>query len=369
MKYKIITLFFILYSLFFIQLYGQTYERTRFESRSFKVYEKTSVEIKNKYGNIHLFNWEKDSVRIEIKLEVKASKESKVDKIFDYIEFDFSSSKFYIIAQTSFRQQGGFWSELSDLANTLFSGNNKAQIDYNIYMPNDIDIKLENKFGNIYCPNHLGKFDADLSNGDLRANRLTGETNLDLSFSNAGINYIENGQITGSYIDMDINSAKELDLDSKSSTYNIGEIGVMNLQSRRDKFFIDELASISGETSFSYLTVKRFSKSMRLNTDYGELKIKDVENEFNIVDINSKFSDITLELQDKLSCDIEVEYTESTTLEVPESLKEKKTSVIDEKEGISKMTAFIGNKNDTDARIKIKIKSGNIYLRQSLDIF
>ena len=87
MKYKVILWFFILYSLSFIKLYGQTYERTRFESRSFKVYDKTSLEIINKYGNIHLFNWEKDSVRIEIKLEVKANKEAKVDKIFDYIEF------------------------------------------------------------------------------------------------------------------------------------------------------------------------------------------------------------------------------------------------------------------------------------------
>ncbi len=140
----------------------QTFEKSRQESRTFKVYEQTTLEIENKYGNIHVFPWAKDSVKIEIDLQVKANKQSKVDKIFDYISFEFSDSKYYVIARTEFRaNQSSFWAEVTDVANTVFSGNNKTQINYNIFLPATMDIKLENKFGNIYCTDHAGKFEVD----------------------------------------------------------------------------------------------------------------------------------------------------------------------------------------------------------------
>jgi len=135
MKYKIIFFLSVYVFLWPVLLNAQPYERSKEEIRSFKVYKQTTLEIYNKYGNIHLFPWEKDSVKIKIELNVKANKQSKVDKIFEYINFEFSNTKYYIIARTQLKQHGTFWSEVSDLANTLFSGNNKAQIDYYIYLP------------------------------------------------------------------------------------------------------------------------------------------------------------------------------------------------------------------------------------------
>ncbi len=370
MNYKIIIGITLLLMPYAFKGFGQTFERGRKESRSFKLYDRTSLEINNKYGNVHLFNWDKDSVKIEIDLKVRANKESKVDKIFDYIDFEFSDSRYYIIAHTTFRQNlGGFWSELSDLANTVFSGNNKAQIDYNVYLPSNINVKLENKFGNIYCTNREGKFEVSLSNGDLRANKLNGETELNLSFGNVGINHIENGKLIGSYVDMDLSSAVELFVESKSSTYNFEKIGVLNLKSRRDKFYIDEITSISGETSFSYLSIKRFSNYLRLTTEYGEVKLKGVKPGFKMVELNSKYSDIIMQLSNMVNCNVDLNHTESTGLILPDTFKGKSKSIIDEKEGTANTKGYFGNKEEAEAEIKINIKSGSVSFMDEINLF
>ena len=68
MRYK--TIFFLSVYVFLwpVLLNAQPYERSKEETRSFKVYKQTTLEIYNKYGNIHLFPWEKDSVKIKIEL-------------------------------------------------------------------------------------------------------------------------------------------------------------------------------------------------------------------------------------------------------------------------------------------------------------
>ena len=104
--------------------------------------------------------------------------------VFEHkINFEFSNTKYYIIARTQLKQdQNAFWAEVSDLANTIFSGNNKTQIYHFIFMPASITVTFENKFGNIYSTDHNGKITVKLSNGDFKANNLSGDVNLDFSF-------------------------------------------------------------------------------------------------------------------------------------------------------------------------------------------
>ena len=49
-------------------------------------------------------------------------------------------------------------------------------------MPASITVTFENKFGNIYSTDHNGKITVKLSNGDFKANNLSGDVNLDFSF-------------------------------------------------------------------------------------------------------------------------------------------------------------------------------------------
>lgn len=364
MRYKAILFLSVYVLLWPVLLNAQPYERSSEETHTFKVFEPTSLEVYNKYGNIHLFPWEKDSVKIRIELNVKANKESKVDKIFEYINFEFSNTKYYIIARTELKQQGSFWSEVSDLANTLFSGNNKAQIDYYIYLPKDMPAKFENKFGNIYSTDHSGKFEVSISNGDFKANNIEGYLELDLSFGSATINSIETGKLNINYGEVELNKANDLTLKSKSSTFHIEEVETLSVISKRDKFKIDNIKSLSGETSFSYITLKDFTSDLSMKTSYGEVKLEDINPNFNIIDLTSNYTDILLTIPEQASLSIDITHSGSTGIIYEKQYEGIKTEVIDEKEDIKKTSGIIGGSSNPERNIKIMTKSGTVTFKK-----
>ena len=59
---------------------AQQYEKSRALVQSYPTTDETSVQIINKYGNIHVLPWEEDSIRFEINIKVEANKQSKTDK-------------------------------------------------------------------------------------------------------------------------------------------------------------------------------------------------------------------------------------------------------------------------------------------------
>lgn len=346
---------------------AQVFEREKTVSRSYAVQKETTLEISNKYGNIHLFTWKKDSVRIIIKVDVKANKQSKADNIFEYIDFDFSHTKYYIIANTQLRSnKGSFWSEVTDLANTIFSGNNRAQINYDVYLPAAMEVKLENKFGNIYFSDFSGKTTIKLSNGDLKANDFSAPTSLHLSFGNASIHSLQKGEITASYADIELNTAQQLEVESKSSTFQIHQLDVLKLDSRRDKINIDQLSGLTGSTSFTYLTVKDFSGYIQLSTSYGELSLEDIHANFHLIELDAAYSDINLSFPESLGCDFKVMHTSASSISFPDHFKTIHDAVVDEKADQYKLSGRIGEQANGKGKIDINLKAGKLVLRNTL---
>ena len=366
MRFKLVV-FISIYS-FLIPAFAspQVYERNRHESKAWKVSKETSLEIYNKYGNIHLFTWDKDSVRVNIDLQIKAGKESKVDKIYEYIDFEFSDNKYYVIARTRLNQQSEFWAEVSDLANTFFSSGTKVQIDYSVYIPQSINIKIENKFGNIYTTDHFGKMSVILSNGDFKANDLKGSTDMNVSFGNAAINSIESGKLNLNYSELVLGNAANLTIDSKSSTLNIEKAGMLNINSKRDKYNINQLSVLSGKTSFSYLTIKSFGSDLTLNTDYGEVNLEGISPEFKLIDLTSSYTDIVLKIPAKSSYAVDISHSVSTVITAPEDYSALKSETIDKKADLYRTKGTAGNGILKKGKVTIKSQSGKIIFKEAL---
>lgn len=342
---------------------AQDYERTEQISKSFEVYPQTSLEIYNKYGNVHLFPGESDSVKIKISIEVKANKPQKVDKLFDFINIEFSSTKYYIVSRTTFRQnQSSFWGEVSDLASTIFSGNNKVRIDYTVYLPAGIELKVENKFGNIYTTNHKGEVSIDLSNGDLKANDFNNLA-LNLNFGNASIHNINKANIKTSYSELEINAINNLQYEGKSSTLNIEEIDEATLNSKRDKIKINNLNTINGTLSFTYLNIKHLAFDLDLNSNYGGISIRDIKNSSKFISILSEYSDLDIIQTSTYAGKLDIKYAGETVFMIPETYNAKLTT--------DKLTEEIyeyrkhGTIGSNALVVKILTKSGTIIIKDN----
>ena len=341
---------------------GQTFEESRTLSRSFPVGNDTEIEISNKYGNIHLIPWEKDSVRFEIELKVKGPKQSKVDKTFNFIEFDFHSTKYYIIAKTIF-EGSSFWNDVSDLTGTVFSSNTKTTINYTVYLPADAPLKVSNKYGNIYTTNHTGKISIELSNGDLKAHHLSGNTTINTEFGNSNIQRIDEGSLNINYGEFYLEEGTHLNIESKSSEFHLEAVGNLQVDSKRDKYFVQNLKSVRGNTYFSRFEIDKISELFDVSTKYGDVDIKGFSDEiasFNMKTINT---DVVLHFTDDKQYNLEFIVDKETQVYYSSEIKNIKSTDLEGKEKLIRVDCTIGNNPRQIIPITIKSQAGSLSLK------
>lgn len=345
-----------------LPLMAQTYERTRDVTKSFAVKPKTEVQVLNKYGNVHVVQWENDSVKFEISLVVKGSKQSKIQKNFDMIEFDFTATEHYVIGQTTFSSnKGAFWDEVTDLTNTIFSGSNRTQIDYKVYIPASCPLKIENKFGNVYLDDVQGKADISISNGDLKANKFNADVKLEIDFGSVNIRSVKQAEIKAGYAEVEIRKAEKLKIDSKSSSFDLPLVQEMEIESRRDKFNIEEIGIISGDLSFSDLKIEYFTGRSILNSNYGTMDFRNISESFKQVKIDAKYTDLDLNFTGAAAFELELIHSDKTEVSLPVNADGIKKESAPGKDGMFRTSGIFGSGSRLPV-VNISIESGHVFI-------
>lgn len=346
-------------------LQAQTFQKNRTLRETYRIGPNVEVQVINKYGDIHIVPWNKDSLVFEIDLTVTSNKQARVDKIFDYIDFSFKSTTHYVIAQTVFQGQNTFWNEMTDIAGTIFSSGTSTRIDYTVYYPAENDLKIENKFGNIYTTEHSGKVDISLSNGNMKAHTLKGPTRIKLDFGSASIEQITNAIISLGYAEFNLDRAGELNIDSRSSKLFIHTTDKIHLNSRRDRFNIKKTGEISGDLFFSSLTLDQVNTKINLKSNYGDIKVLGISGQFQRMDFSSQYSDITLYLDDEHLFDLDLRRDDKTQVVESAGIISKKEEAV---EGLPKnFRAEIkaGKTGKPKVPVILNMKAGKLYLMKS----
>jgi hypothetical protein len=334
-------------------------QRSRRLVKSFKAQDNTSIQVVNKYGNVHLVPWDKDSVRFDVQLNITGSKDTRVDRIFNDIDFEFTGTRYYVIARTVFRNSmNNVWTGINDATSSLFSGGNRAMVNYTIYFPAQAPVRVENKFGNIYTTDHLGKVEFILSNGDLKANALRGETILNLSFSNASIRSVERGRLEMGYGEFDFIEVGDAEIIGKSARIKIERAGRLRLDSRRDKLRIGRVGGLSGYSSFSFINVDHLTDEASIDTKYGELSVANLGAAVRSIEIDAEYTDLSI--QGNQAMDIDLVYDDKTVQLFSDGVKMLKQ----EAWGEDKKQLRRSGPTDTGAgrytRVRVRISGGRL---------
>jgi len=360
LNYKFLLAFACLVSSF--HLSGQTFESSRSLRKAYRTGPNVEVQVINKYGDIHLVPWQKDSVVFEIDFSVTSNKQAKVDKTFDYIDFEFKETTYYVIAQTVFKNQKSFWSEMADVAGTIFSSGTTTRIDYTVYFPAKNDVRIENKFGNIYTTDHLGKVDFNLSNGDMKGHSFNGPTRINLEFGNASIDQIVEGSVTLGYAELNLENAGEVNFETRSSKLYLNNCETINVASKRDKYYIKSISEITGETFFSYLSLDNVTSKINLITNYGDIKVLDFGESFARMDLNSQNTDITMYIDTEHLFEIDIIRDDRSTVVSSANVLSQNEETVDGDNKSFKASLTAGKAGKKRIPVFINIKSGKIYL-------
>ncbi len=344
-------------------LSAQIIKKSKQLSRTFVANRNTEIEISNKYGNINIIIWEKDSVKFDIELEVKGPKQSKVDKTFNLIDFEFESTKYYTNAHTVF-VGSSFWNDISDKSSNFFGSKTTAKIVYNVYLPSTISLKISNKYGNIYTNNYSGKLSVELSNGDFKANNLTGYTTINSEFGMCDIQKIDEGKLNIRYGGVYLEQAEQLIIESKSSEFHFTEITGMKLNSKRDKFFVTKLGRLKGNSDFSRMEIESVDEEVDFSAKYGDIVIRSFGNDVSLFNLNTEDSNVVLHFSDEKQYNLDILATEDTKVYYSSSITNIKNSEIEGEEKLIQVDCIVGDNIKQIILLKISTESGVLSLKR-----
>jgi len=361
MNYKIIIAASLIF-LNFSSLSAQKETETRSFIKTLPISRETTLEISNKYGRIEITPWNKDSAYIRAEVKAYAKDRSKLSKMFEGITVNINDSKYLVRAQTEFTSNiNTLFESFKGMTSKIISYDSRIEINYYISIPEYLNLKIENKYGDVYMENNTGEFRITISNGSFKANSLGKNSSINMAFCDAKISSVVSGNIDASFSEVSIGETADLSINSISSKYDIRKAGKLRSESKRDKFFIENVESLQGNAYFTDYKLNNLMKELNLTTRYGSFNTDLIEKGFESININSNFSDISLVFDPGSSYNLEIRHTNAFLVLQDKNMKtEEKTLNEDRKEYLTSGTT---GKNPGKSRVKIDATRGNIYLK------
>jgi hypothetical protein len=361
MNYKIIMTE-VLILFMFSSLSAQNESEIRSFIKTVPVGKETTLEVSNKYGTIHMTQWNKDSAYIRAEVKAFAPNQEKLSKMFDGINVNIAETSYLVKAQTNFTQNiNMLFESFKGMTSKLISYDSRVEIDYYINIPEYLNLKIENKYGDVYMENNTGDFSISVSNGSFKADRLGTGSSVSLIFCDATINSIASGKISSSFSDITVGETKDLSINSISSRFDIKKAGIIRIESRRDKLFIDKIESLHGNSYFTDFNVTDLSAELNLTAKYGSINADLIEKGFEAIIINSGYCDISLGFDQASSYNLDIRQINTFLVLPDKNIKtEQKSLNEDKKEFVTYGTV---GRNPGTAKVKIDATRGNIYLK------
>ncbi|NJM16056.1 MAG: hypothetical protein HC896_12400 [Bacteroidales bacterium] len=320
----------------------------------------STVEVENKYGKIHVVPWSKDSVKFDIEYQLTAGSRDKLEKLKSSINFDYTVTAFYVGVKTVFGYNSkSIFSGLIDMAEYLLESDN-ISVNYKVYVPANVTLGLNQKFGDIYIDDFSGTLNIDLSNGDIKANSLTGKTNIKIASGGGVIYNLENGSADISYSNFTVRNGGKVNFVSRSSKLIFEDVQYLKGDSRRDKITVEKLNQMYGESYFSDLTVEELSNEFDYNLKYGNLNIEKLQKGFNFINISSEYTDIQMLYDRQAAFEIDVTHSPDVYLQIPNHLANLQQKTVGEA-GTGLITYGTVGGSNPSSKIKISaLKKCNI---------
>ncbi len=336
---------------------GSTQSKTITES--YLVGDEASIEIKNKYGQIIVNTWEKKEVKVEVVVTAYGKNRSAGEKILSRVDFDFNKVNNYVILETVLDRKSGFFKDLlnniGDYSKTLLS-KNKLDIDYELYVPENASIKIENKFGDVFLADVKNNCEVKVSNGNLKAQHLEGNATIGVSFGNAYVKSIQDGSIELKVADIEIDNAYDISINSSSSEIVIHQATKVRLNSRNDKLKISKIDHLAGKSSFSKIEVNKLLQLTDMDMSYGFLSVSEVDDSFSKIQLTGKSTDFNLSF-DQRSYFNAMLLAKEDRLVIPRKIADVE---IDSDDEFVSVKGTIGNKNNKPAFVNIDAQKGDL---------
>lgn len=240
--------------------------------------EKVVIDINNKYGDVIIQSWDKDSLLMVITKRVTAKDVSQAEKLLQLVTIDFWQTDRFVQIQTEFYEAkgwlGSLWKSTVESSRQLL-GQQAMEINYEIYMPRDNVLKLRNRFGNVIVPTLSKPVDVDVEHGSLKMGEIPVNSQVHGAYGDVRIKSIADAQVHFTFADVTIDKAGRLTWQGKTNDVRIGDVEELHLvESLKDEFQIESIGQLRGNSTFSNLYITLCKGTIALNSKFGSLTVR-----------------------------------------------------------------------------------------------
>lgn len=268
--------------------------RSETVERTFAVEKNDRLEIENKYGDVIIEESENGQLRIRVEITLSGGNDKTISELRDFVNVEVIKKGAFIIARTNWGKNSSFFTKGLEGLKGIFDSERSVEVNYFVETPPDLELRITNKFGDIFIGKHHAKLDISLSHGDLRSRLISFPEKVSVSYGKMIVDEWGKGRIEVFFGEIDSKKAADLTIKSKNSEIEFEEADRLVFHSQNDEIHIESVGELSGDFRFSKTRVELLRRSLSANQEYGDLKIKEMPPTFESVDLRMKKSDATL---------------------------------------------------------------------------
>ncbi|WGH76376.1 hypothetical protein P8625_04240 [Tenacibaculum tangerinum] len=286
-----------LYKLFYLILFipallmanDKKHEKSKNIHKTFSVNNNATLYISNKYGNVSVTTWNKNSIEINVKITVKGNDLSNVERKLKAIDVEFEATTSLVEARTIIEKTTSSWSWWG-------SNDTNYKINYFVKMPITNNADINNKYGTIELDKLEGKSNINCDYGKIQIDQLLNETNtINLDYCGTSeINFMKSGSLSVDYSKLAIVKSENLKVNADYSTLKIGTATNVDFNSDYGSIAIDDASTINGNSDYAGIKIGTLRKNLKVDTNYGGIRVGNIEKGFESIVIDGNYAGIRL---------------------------------------------------------------------------
>ena len=283
-------------------------EFTKTIKKEFDITSDGTTSVKNKYGKVDIKTWEKNRVKVDVRIVVNAANEKSAQEVFDRIQINFSNGSGYVNAETVIEAKKSNWWGSWGSSKVDYS------IDYEVFLPQSNSVNVANKYGDVYVAELDGDLKLDLKYGNFKLDGVNADADLvmaygngtlvkardvnaDASYAKFRLKQVNDLEIQSKYSSFEIEKADDIRSYSKYDNYQIGEVKAFKNEGKYDDINIQKAEDVVITTRYTEVSIGDVQKILDLNFEYGGASIQKLAKGFSDVKLNGKYTDFRLNLE------------------------------------------------------------------------
>jgi len=297
--------------------------------------------VENKYGDLTITGWNRDEVSITVDITVTHRKRENAKNLLDRISLNIKEIEDFITVTSEIAEKNtGFFARYFNKANPFDFDRSNVQIDYTIQLPENAELDITNRFGDVIIDDWSGKLKATVEHGDIWVNKDINNADVALKYGKLRTKSINYGTIRIKNGNVDVEESKDLRINSSGSGIKIDRVSALEIYSSKDEITVTEAGAVHGDLEFTNMHLNAIGNQIDLSMKIADFRVSQVQSPEAAIVIDQESSEVSLTISD-FSFRFDATLEEGL-LRLPKSFKNIETKMLDKGKRIRKINATYG---------------------------